>query len=246
MVPEVKEYGCQRSGTNFLRVVLQENYEVKLLTNVGGWKHGYYDVGKQLLREVDVVICVKDPYAWVLSQYNFLHPQKDVTFDTFVTSPLQIGRHRYGIVKAANPIAMWSAMYEHWLGVDLLHRKKFVLRHEDSIEDPIGSIREIVAHLHLRRREPLKFRIQRAFGLVGPERPFFLPTVRLMGLPNSYSGKDINRGVAFDASHYKQRKYLAVLTPTLLDFVNGHLDQKVLDTFGYKRVVVDELVSRAS
>src|ERR1043166_2267642 len=48
---EIKQYGLHRSGTNFLRVILQENYDVSVLTNIGGWKHGFYDLPQRLGRD---------------------------------------------------------------------------------------------------------------------------------------------------------------------------------------------------
>ena len=238
---ELKEYGCQRSGTNFLRVILQENYEVRLLTNIGGWKHGFYELPSRLHREVDCVICVKDPYAWLISQYNFRHPRKETSFATYLRTPLTVGRPPRGQVSSSSPVKLWVTMYKHWLSFDLLHRRKFLLRYEQVLADPEGSIREVVSALGLRRHHPLRYRIARRLGLAGSSPEFFLPTVHLMGVPNKYRDKDIKRGAKFDPERYKKRSYLDAFTPELLDMINAELDQGLLDQLGYKRVVTADL-----
>lgn len=241
---DLKEFGCQRSGTNFLRVILQENYDVRLLTNVGGWKHGYYEVPRRLHREVDCVICVKDPYAWLVSQYNYRYPNKETSFAEFIEQPLTIVAKRgsaLGQVDAASPIALWVRMYEHWLDFDLLHRRKFVLRYESMLDDPVSTIQPLVDELQLRRRVRWEFRIRRALGLVHGDPALFLPTVRLMAVPNAYGAKDIKQGSQFDKSRYTQRKYLASYTRELLATVNRHLSSELLAKLGYRRLTEAEL-----
>ena len=145
-VPELKEFGAHRSGTNFLRVILQENYDVFVLTNTGGWKHGYYQVPDRLGREVDCAICVKDPYAWVTSYHNFTTPEKDVSFAEFARKPISfIGPGQK--IECPNPMKFWVQMNEHWLNLELKERRKFILPYEKVLADPIASVQEIVKTL---------------------------------------------------------------------------------------------------
>ncbi|HEX4492963.1 MAG TPA: hypothetical protein VH914_17290 [Acidimicrobiia bacterium] len=222
-------------------MILQENYEVRLLTNIGGWKHGFYELPARLHREVDCLICVKDPYAWLLSQYNFRHPKKDVSFETYLRTPLTVGRPPRGQVTSSSPVQLWVTMYQHWLAIDLLHRRKFVFRYEQVLADPEASIRELVTTLGLRRLRPLRHRIAHRLGIAEHAPQFFLPDVHLMGVPNNYRGKDIKRGAKFDADRYKKRSYLKVYTPELLDLINAELDQGLLDQLGYRRVLKADL-----
>jgi hypothetical protein len=241
---EIKEYGLFRSGTNFLRVILQENYEVSLLTNVGGWKHGLYDLPQQLGREVDCAVCVKNPYAWVLSFYNHRHPQKDVAFDEFARKPLTLKREGPDRpVSAENPLRLWVSMYEHWLGVQLQNHQKFLFRYETVLADPIGSIQELVQKLGLTRRKPWHYRFRRALGVAAQEPKFFLPSIRLGAVPQNYKDKHIKRGESFNASHYTKHEYLKSFSPDLLKFANEQLDSGLLDRLGYQKPGVDALIA---
>src|SRR5215472_3933034 len=151
---EIKEYGLHRSGTNFLRVILQENYEVTLLTNTGGWKHGFYELPQRLGREVDVAICVKNPYAWLLSFYNHLQREQNIPFAEFVQQPLNFERpeRQDRALIADGPAQLWVQMYEHWLAIELKNHRRFLFRYEDVLAEPRGSIQELVSTLQLSRR----------------------------------------------------------------------------------------------
>src|SRR5580765_3236453 len=174
---EIKQYGLHRSGTNFLRIILQENYHVSVLTNVGGWKHGFYELPQRLGRELDCAICMKDPYAWVHSFYNYRHPEKDIPFADFVRGKLTLvgpdGPEKS--IVSDNPMKHWVRMHEHWLGVQLKDHHKFVYRYEDVLAHPIDSIAEMVSALKLERRQPFRHRIARLFGRGNGEPKFFLP-----------------------------------------------------------------------
>jgi len=241
---EIKEYGMPRSGTNFLRVILQENYEVALLTNIGGWKHGYYDLPRQLGREVDCAICVKNPYAWALSWYNHRHPKKDLPFEQFVRSPLTVKRE--GIdqpLSGNNPLQLWVSMYEHWLGVELKGHQKFLFRYEEVLNDPYGSIQVLVGQLGLQRRKSWKHRLLRSIGLAPAEPKFFLPSIRLGAVPQHYKDKHIKRGETFNASHYTKHEYLKSYTPDLLAFANEQLKPAMMERLGYQVAQVEALAA---
>lgn len=244
---EVKEYGLHRSGTNFLRVLLQENYEVRVLTNIGGWKHGPFELPEQLGREVDCLISIKNPYAWLLSYYNYLHPQKDVAFDEFVRgaitirNPLQPEKP----MPRANPVEHWVKMNEHWLGFELKGKRKFIYRYEDVLADPYESIQGLVRTLGLQRRKRWWHKFVQVFRHRAKDPPFFIPSIRLGAVPQRYKNKHIKRGERFDPQHYKKQHYLEAFTADLLDFVNGQLKPELLGTLGYSYVSSDALTEIA-
>ena len=241
--PELKEFGAHRSGTNFLRVILQENYEVAVLTNTGGWKHGYYEVPKHLGREVDCAICVKNPYAWITSYYNFRNPKKEMPFAEYVRKPAifeGVGQR----IECPNPMRFWVQMNEHWLSLELKERRKFLFRYENVLADPIGAVQELVRSLGLKRRQPLLYKVKRAVGLAGSEPRFFLPSIRLGAVPQKYKNCHIKSGEPFDAGRYTERKYLALFDPGSLEFINQQLDTSVLAQLSYPLIQVEELRNR--
>lgn len=70
---EVKMFGLQRSGTNYLEKLMIENYDVKIHTNKGGWKHGKYMKGKMIKafgHEIDCLFISKNVYSWLWSAFK--------------------------------------------------------------------------------------------------------------------------------------------------------------------------------
>jgi hypothetical protein len=244
---EIKEYGLHRSGTNFLRVILQENYEVVLLTNTGGWKHGFYELPQRLGREIDLAICVKNPYAWLLSFYNHLQPEKKISFAEFLQQPLNLQRpeRQDRALCADGPAQLWVQMYEHWLAVELRNHRRFIFRYEDVLADPRASIQELVSALELRRRKPWHYRLRRSLGLENGEPRFFLPSIRLGAVPQNYKGKHIKRGEEFNSAQYTRHEYLKSYSPDMLDFVNQHPQPQLLERLGYQTVQPGTLAETA-
>lgn len=98
----IKQYGLKRSGTNYLRYLIEENFkDVKVLVDILGWKHGYPSQSvttnwknwypewqpdknpatpelieeiKQSVREGRYwhLLMVKDPFAWIISMRKYL------------------------------------------------------------------------------------------------------------------------------------------------------------------------------
>ena len=84
-----KVFGCQRTGTTYLRELLKQNFGVEVLTNELGWKHGEIadpsahlertkgKYGAEKLEElrgiaascgVTAIIIIKNPYSWLQSR----------------------------------------------------------------------------------------------------------------------------------------------------------------------------------
>lgn len=237
-VPELKQYGLHRSGTNFLRVILQENYEVLVHANEGGWKHGYYELPQRLGRELHCLICFKNPYAWLFSLYNYRHPEKELPFSAFVRQPLTVVPTdvEHGPIQSRNPARLWVEMNQHWLGIPLRDHRLFLFRYEQVLKEPYTSVQELVQTLGLRRRETLGQRMGKMLGVGGETGDFFVPPRQLGALRPDYKKKNLNRGEVFDPGKYTRHEYLAAYTQELLDFVNEQLNHELLERVGYETV----------
>lgn len=67
---ELHVVGCRRTGTNYLEVVLEDNFDVEVYAHEAGWKHGLLDPGTRA--DLDgFVLIAKDPYAWLPSMERF-------------------------------------------------------------------------------------------------------------------------------------------------------------------------------
>lgn len=64
----IKQYGLQRSGTNYTRWLIENNFQnVEVLVNKYGNKHF---VPEKLPNNIKTAITVKNPYSWYLSRYK--------------------------------------------------------------------------------------------------------------------------------------------------------------------------------
>ena len=235
--PELKQYGLHRSGTNFLRVILQENYHVTVLTTEGGWKHGRFELVQKLGHELDCLLCVKNPYSWLVSLHRYRHPENDMLFPQFVRSEIRVVGQEApdDAIVSANPIRLWSEMNQHWLGAPLMSHRWFVFRYEDVLAAPYDSIQELVGALKLERKQPIAQKLKSILG-TSEEPEFFVPPRQLGALKDQYKKRNLERGVVFDASQYTRHEYLKSFTPELLKFVNENLDPGIVNRLGYSVV----------
>lgn len=240
--PQIKQFGLHRSGTNFLRVILQENYHVSVLADEGGWKHGPYEVPERLGRELDCVICVKNPYAWLVSLHKYRHPEKDLPFADFVRSPIHVvgpdGPDR--AIDKPNPVRLWVEMNEHWLSVKLQSHSQFVFPYEKVLAAPRESIQELVTTLKLERRVPIAHQLKKMVGAAVVEPEFFIPSRHLNHLPDQYKKRNLAHGSTFDPGQYTRQDFLKAFTPDLLDFVNGNLQPGLVTRLGYQMATASE------
>jgi hypothetical protein len=236
MTRAVKQYGLHRSGTNFLRVILQENYQVAVYGNEGGWKHGHFELTEKLGRELDCAICVKNPYAWLVSLHRFRYPQKEVPFKMWARSQIQLsGKRATGGIDAPNPVRLWIEMNEHWLSVKLQSHKLYVFPYERVLADPEATVRPLVEDMKLERRVPVGWKLRRLFGASGLP-PFYVPPRQLGALRDHYKKKNLNSGATFEPGYYHGREYLKQFDRELIDFVNHNLNPSTVQKLGYEMV----------
>ena len=124
----IKIHGLQRSGTNYVSHLINENFEnTKVLVNTGGWKHGFYMAPWVLGKEVHVVVVVKNPYAWLVSVYDYWTTRRlnvgpdlrGVPFTDFVRNRIYFEKQRdvpY-LFRASNPVQHWNDMCFHWTSI---------------------------------------------------------------------------------------------------------------------------------
>jgi len=112
----VKVYGIQRSGNNWLMWMLAANYRVKVLGNTFGWTHG--PINPDAGADVSLIIS-KHPLAWLPSMYRFAKNRGD----SFA-----------GFVKRSKCIEDWNARYAGYLK-DAEKVDGVFLRYEDLLEN---------------------------------------------------------------------------------------------------------------
>ena len=145
----VKQFGLQRTGTNYLRQLLMHNYNARVLTNGGGWKHGRYKVKRVLGHEVDCVVMTKNLLSWLWSYYKYTG--QNGTFVQFVT--------------CGTYIEHWNALNGHWLDVAerLTDSKMIFSRCEDLVANPKKECQRIAKALdRIRKLSDVEFELEKA------------------------------------------------------------------------------------
>lgn len=198
-----KQYGLPRTGTNYIKALIEKNYYAKVLANIGGWKHGYYCLSKQL----DCIVSIKHPLSWLVSMYNHIkssskhfsinHVQE--TFSKFIISPFTIYRNQPLV---DNPVKFWNEMYRHWLNIP----RVFVIVYENVLINPY-----ILDQLPVSR---LKSPLEDIHQVLKP------------GHEKVYISND-----KFDDSYYLEKKYLLNYTSDELDFVISNVDMDIFGRY---------------
>ena len=226
----IKIHGLQRTGTNWLSHLINENLEnSKALVNLGGWKHGHYHAPWMLGREVHVVAIAKNPYSWLISMYNYWGPDKKlrigpdlagVSFEQFVRNRVIVERQRDVpfLFRASNPVQYWNNMNFHWSSLRLNTKGLCFVTYEKLLKNTEGSLTDISESLgiKLKPRE-----IEKSDVTFVPSGENIKPS------KEKFSKKD----------YYTSGGYMDQYTPDLLRFVNEELDLDLMVSFGYELAI---------
>ena len=220
----IKIYGLQRSGTNYLTHLINENLEkTQVLVNLGGWKHGHYAAPWMVGKEVHVLLITKNPYSWLVSVYNYwgvnrkinVGPDlRGVSFEDFLKNKLYLEKQRdipY-LFRSSNPIQHWNNMNFHWMTVRLNQKKLLHVSYEELIEEPEATVKSVAENYDLKIKNEIK-----------NEEKIFTP-----------SGETPKTGEEkFNKDFYSQNQFMNMYTPELIEYVNEQLDLDVVLRLGY-------------
>ncbi len=223
----IKIHGLQRTATNYVSFLIDQNFtNTKSLVNAGGWKHGYYCAPWTLGQEVHVAVVVKNPYAWLVSLYDYWKTAlfgpdlTDVSFEAFVRSPV-VFEEAAGtpfFYRTANPVQHWNGMNFHWITLQANSKKICVVHSEALIHDAEGMVLQMAEY----------FGLKMAF-----DGPLVLDTVVP---PTNETPTAGDKLFGERAAYYKEGKFFERYTRSLVDFVNSQLDPAVLSMTGYQKV----------
>jgi hypothetical protein len=184
------------------------------------WKHGFISPEHRNWRHdgepVRLIICIKNPYAWLVSCYNYFvenyHADGTVDrafkmswdFENFVKSPSYDFK---------SPVDRWNTLLRHWLEFPENMEFTEIVLHE-SLLDESGQRRE------LRRIEKNQSLLRRKAKLLGISRR--VDTEMRMRDP-------------FNKAYYAKKRYFAYYSNEALEFVNSSIDMDLLNALGYKK-----------
>lgn len=230
----IKQYGAQRTGTNYIKWVIQTNWpkQVTVLTNILGSKHGPYiepidwsgkgwvpkaRANKGLAEavtpeirhaydngELRYVVIIKDPYSYYWSNKRLFYPKG---------CPKELIQHL---------TTEWNDLYLNWwdLVVDKRPDQSIMIRHEDLLEDLKGTMDKIAQKCQL------------------PIQDSYKNTTKQMRTLNDakwYTEKPINsKRKPLNPSFYTERQYLEQLTDEEIGVITEFVNRSLMDEFGYE------------
>lgn len=235
-LPRVAVVGALRTGTNYLKFLLETNYAVRAEFNAFGWKHGGVPIlpagGPASYPDLPLVYIVKNPFAFVLSLHRYHRRKREQghaislvaadAWEDFLVGPIEIfdsqleGSPR---MRFANPIQYWNFLY--W-NLETLDRRRFRVigfSYERLVEAP-ETLREVESIAALARRHET---------LVTPRNHLR----RLAGSPADARPEAYETDDGFDVAYYTERRYLEGFSDDQRAFVRNQADPWLMERRGY-------------
>ncbi|MGI8821814.1 MAG: hypothetical protein ACR2JP_00675 [Acidimicrobiia bacterium] len=232
--PRVKLFGAFRSGTNYVKALLELNYRVKVVGNEGGFKHApvpaMFEGGRFRPFPLPIVLVTKAPYPWLVSMWRYVsgpgarHARSGASWEAFLTEPLVVsdGSHPgFPEYRFANPVEYWNAINANVLS--LPHRARAVARYESLIEAPGDAVAAIAD----------RFGLQTGPGAF---RPVVNRTRNMVDRPRAEIEDYVHEDV-FDVDFYRDHRYRPAFTDEQATWVRTRLDAAVCDALGYLRTL---------
>lgn len=233
---EIALLGVFRSGTNYVRTVMEVNFECELTNTAYGWKHGFFPAADPRSRvkypDLDVLVVVKDIHFSMFSLCNyFLNGTPNIrseaaTLSEFLRARITISDEHNPHspeFRFANPIQFYNTMNWHYASIRPRDGLQLaVLRYEDALRDPIGSSSRVAEMFGLRK-------IERDDG-------FFVPDNRTrdMGERRRTKTSDYLRKAPFgERDGYLRGEYMNAFSADDIAFINAEVDRELLRRLGY-------------
>lgn len=233
--PKLAVLGAMRSGTNLVRRLVETHWDISAGFSSYGWKHAGVPIFSPdsglSYPSVPILFVVKNPYAFVVSLFRYrmlairrghrVSVEGGETLETFLTGPITVfdsqlpGSPR---LRFANPVQYWNFVYCNLETLDPGTFRAHGINYEDLLADP----------------ETLRV-VEKLAGL---------PTVsHAIRLPAAATGRDTDRaamrggrhGDSFDASYYRDHRYLEELSPDQTAFIGDQVDPWLMQRRGYRR-----------
>lgn len=228
MVLEVNIYGAFRSGTNYVKALLELNYSMWVRIRNGGFKHApvpaVFDQTGWVARESIGV--VRDPWAWLPSMWDYASGpgSNNVTcassWDAFLIEPLKI----YSGAMAGFPRYWYRTPVDYWTAMVASFETKltFVVKYEDALAHPEKTCDGVAGE----------------YGASRLRAEFLVPagSMRRAGDDRFESLADATSQQVFDREYYEQSRYMDRYSPSNIEAVNELLIGDIVGPLGYSKV----------
>jgi hypothetical protein len=204
-------FAAPRSGSNYLKGLLEKNYEIDIRLDETEWRHCLFTKNNEILKAPYTnFTIIKDPLSWLSSFYNRQNTKRhtDVPFQTYGISFKHFIYHKMfwedNKTKKKEtfktPIEIYMAFFEKYtLLCD------FIFFYEDLIEDFSVPILDFGDKYNLKKKQNKMLPVEK------------------IALPSRYPTKFSNQN--FKPSYYKEKKYLEKFTQEDINFVYDKMEE---------------------
>ncbi len=229
--PRVAVMGAPRSGTNFVRYLLERNYRCRVLYHSYGWKHApvpIFDAHAPVrYPRLPIVYVSKNPLSFAASLHAYfvasgLNIRAAPEWTHFLREPITLfdaSLDRSPQMRFANPVQYWNFVYWNLSTLPAARFSCHGLRYEDALIDP----------------ESATARVASLLGLARLSRPFDVPafTMSRMGEGRARGGNPYETERPFDREAHTKARALDRFTPEDVEFVSSQADAAVVERLGY-------------
>tara|TARA_B100000686_G_scaffold63934_1_gene68743 strand:+ start:1464 stop:2219 length:756 start_codon:yes stop_codon:yes gene_type:complete len=248
MVNYIKQYGIQRSCTNFVKVLLENNLEdTVVLTNILGWKHGphkdkidwegndwnigqnleEYVSSEELLRiknaykeeKIHYIICLKDPYAWLMSYSKYMNRQDKVrSLGGLVSEGKKFVARKRGVQlnEIGEYLENWNMVHQNWANLIDKNQKCASTKFEDLLKNTQSEVERLSTFFNAKMKDE-----------------FYIPEKKMRRGGEKMAKENSTENVAFDKEYYEEKKYLSHFNDEMLAEVRKHIDHDIAVRLGY-------------
>ena len=155
-------HGAFRSGTNYLRYLLEENFHCTLDFDAYGWKHGPIAVQNSQARAiypVPIFAVVKNPAAFCVSLFRYnravgMNMEAPKTWRDFLRQKIVIFNGSLQVspqYRFPNPVSYWN--FITWNFATLPAEMVALIRYEDLLEGSETALMPYATQFGLKRRD---------------------------------------------------------------------------------------------
>ena len=221
-----KIFGMPRSGTNFVKGILEQNIiGLQVHQNVGRWKHAFVYAEDIKRMAMPTVTCIKNPYHHLYSLFEYprnfhgndvLAIEYD-SFDEFLKRPVTFYQHRNDPaqrmeLRFSNPVQWWNTFSWHYAAL-VNPAGNLLVPHDRFVLDPLPYIKTLANFVRSRIVDEPCLRISRR---VQP------------------SGEQLRFGDSYDSEFQRKRLYEKRFSKTSVEFVNSQLDRELMERCGFE------------
>lgn len=224
--------GGFRSGTNYLRYLLEENYHVRVNYDAYGWKHVGLPIRERKRRTVPfrpaVASIAKNPFAYLSSLHKYYNDRgKNIVaesdWDAFLTSPFVIfnrNDRRSPQYHFGNPVQYWNFINWNLAFTPEVTMRAIMVTYDAVLLDPQREVGRVAEALKLRPKAG-DFRTPQGY-------------MRRLG-DKSYKAEDmvVENQTSPKVSFIAEKQYLEPYSETQRRFIARQADARLRERLGF-------------